>query len=62
MLTTQNPEPKKTMLIVDKEFDSEAHEKFDHLGVRVIRAGPTIVFRVVLLETWKQSISLFEAK
>ena len=31
------PQPKKTGLIVDKEFDSEAHEKFDHLGVRVVR-------------------------
>ena len=25
------------MLIVDKEFYSEAHEKFDHLGVKVVR-------------------------
>ena len=31
------PEPKKTVLIVDKEFDSEAHKKFDHLGVKVVR-------------------------
>ena len=31
------PEPKKTVLIVDKEFDSEAHQKFDHLVVRVVR-------------------------
>ena len=31
------PEPKKTMLIVDKEYDSEAHAKFDHLGVKVVR-------------------------
>ena len=30
-------EPKKHMLIVDKEFDSEAHKQFDHLGVRVVR-------------------------
>ena len=30
------PEP-KTVLIVDKEYDSEAHAKFDHLGVKVVR-------------------------
>ena len=31
------PELKKTVLIVDKEYDSEAHAKFDHLGVKVER-------------------------
>ena len=32
-----HPQPKKTVLIVDKEFDSETQEEFDHLGVRVVR-------------------------
>ena len=31
------PKPKKTILIVDKEYNSEAHAQFDHLGVRVVR-------------------------
>ena len=31
------PEPKKTVLVVDKEYDSEAHAKFDHLGDNIFR-------------------------
>ena len=32
-----HPEPNKTVSIVDKAYDSEAHAKFDHLGVKVVR-------------------------
>ena len=44
------------MLIVDKEYDSEAHAKFDHLGVKVVRGHH------ILGEMLKQPISLLKTK
>ena len=53
------PDPKKTVLIVGKEFDSKHMKNLITLVSELLGA---IIFWVVLLETWKQSVSLFKAK
>ena len=32
-----HPGPKKNVLIVDKDYESKAHAKYDHSGIKVVR-------------------------